>query len=573
MKCLLTILAGLIGLQCANPAAAAGGEKAADLVLVHGHVRTLDADPPEAEAVAIREGRIVLVGSDEQVAKLQGRATRRIDLAGRTLLPGLADAHVHPMEGEFLHHRLCNVRALSVEEGLQKLKGCVDAAPAGEWVAGYGWYDLDNPGFDSITRAQMDAVSSSRKLAVLAHDHHTLWVNSRVLESLGIDEHTPSPPGGEIVRDPVTHQATGMLIDAAQNRVVEEIEYHSAYSASVRDLSRAALKHLNSLGITSIVDAFADEDRLNAYRALDRAGQLTARVVVAMAVTPANFRTEIPRIAERRDAVSSANVRVGFVKVFGDGNPEVGMSSFLSHDGRPGAKSPGYYTDEEFRELVELAERHGLPVYVHVIGDGAVRQALDAVALARAAHPQSHLRHTLTHLTWVDPADLPRFRQLGVLANIQEGWMAPAAYGGPPGYDYARSTAAGPIGPWLAGRMNPYRELADAGASLSTGSDWFYTDENPWNDLEAGATSKDPGGANRVPMLPNSTVDLPRLLAARTAGSAYLVGRENDLGRIRVGYRADLVVVDRDPLTVPIESVHETRVDLTLLDGRVVYQR
>ena len=173
----------------------------------------------------------------------------------------------------------------------------------------------------------------------------------------------------------------------------------------------------------------------------------------------------------------------------------------------------------------------------------------------------------------LDTPALPRFRQLGVIANLQEGWLAPSAYGGPPGYDYARSTAAGPIGPWLGGRVTPYRDIVDAGARIASGSDWFYTDENPWNDLEAGTTSMDPGGPNRQPMLPNYTVDVARLLAARTTGSAYQVGREADLGMIRTGYRADLVVVDRDPLTVAPQTLHDMRVDMTLFAGRVIFSR
>lgn len=545
----------------------------ADLILTNGHVLTMDPSQPAAEAVAIRDGRIVFVGSGKEATALRGTSTRTIDLAGRTLLPGLADAHVHPKEGEFLRRRLCDVRGFTVEEGLRKMKHCAGIAPPGDWVVGYGWYDLDNIGYDKLTRSELESLVPDRKMAVISRDHHTVWVNPRALASIGIQDDTSAPPGGEIIRDPVTRQPTGMLIDAAAAPVVEQIVHHSGYSAPIPDLLQSALQHLNSFGITSIVDAMADESVLRGYLELDRSGKLNTHVTVAMGVTPSNYRTEIPRIAQRRKSMQSGNVTVGFVKVFGDGNPEVGLASMLSRDGRTDSKSPGYYSDEQMHELLELAERQELPVFVHVIGDGAARQALDAIAAARQAHPQSRLRHTLTHLCWVDTADLPRFRQLGVIANLQEGWLAPSAYGGPPGYDYARSTAAGPIGPWLGGRVTPYRDIVDAGARIASGSDWFYTDENPWNDLEAGTTSMDPGGPNRQPMLPNYTVDVARLLAARTTGSAYQVGREADLGMIRTGYRADLVVVDRDPLTVAPQTLHDMRVDMTLFAGRVIFSR
>jgi predicted amidohydrolase YtcJ len=548
-------------------------EQPADLILNNGHVSTQDPSQPSAEAVAVKGGRIVFVGTNADATAWRGRATKTIDLAGRTLLPGLSDAHVHPMDGEFLHRRLCDVRGITVEEGLRKMKHCAEIAPPGDWVIGYGWYDLDTIDYDKLTRAQLESLVPDRKMAVIARDHHTVWVNPRVLASLGIDKNTPTPPGGNIIRDPVTKQPTGMLIDAAIMPVIEQIVHHSNYSASIRDLLQSSLQHLNTFGITSIIDAKADEAILRAYLELDRAGKLNTRVVVAMGVTPTNFRTEIPLIAERRKSLQSTNVHVGFIKVFGDGNPEVGLASMLLRDGRPGSKSPGYYTDKQMHELLALAETYQLPVFVHVIGDGATRQALDAIEAARKAHPQSRLRHTLTHLCWVDEHDMPRFKQLGVIANLQEGWLAPSAFGGPPGYDYARSTAAGPIGPWLGGRTTPYRGIVDAGARIASGSVWFYTDENPWNNLEAGATSMDPGGSNRVPMLPNYTVDVPRLLAAKTSGAAYQVGREDDLGMIRTGYRADLVVVDRDPLAVSPQTLHDTRVDMTLFEGRVIYKR
>ncbi len=219
-----------------------------------------------------------------------------------------------------------------------------------------------------------------------------------------------------------------------------------------------------------------------------------------------------------------------------------------------------------------LAEAADLSIYVHVIGDGAARQVLDAIALARKAAPETERRHTLTHLCWVADSDLPRFKALKVIANIQEGWLAPAAFGGPPGYDYARSTTSGPIGPWLAGRLMPYRALRDAGALLASGSDWFYTEENPWITMEAGITSQDPGGSNKQAMLANYTLDLATLLRARTSGAAYQMYRENETGALEVGKRGDFIVVNQDPFVIAPEDLHKTQVLMTFLDGTLIYQ-
>lgn len=559
------------------PAMAAGGPAikatTADLILTNGIVHTAVDGQPAAEALAVREGAIVFVGSADAARAWRGPKTQVIDLAGKTVLPGLADTHVHPALGEFLHHRLCDARGLTLEEGFAKVRHCARVAPPGDWVVGYGWYDLDNPAYDKVTRADLDSLVGDRKLVVVSRDVHTLWANSRTLAAFGIGKDTPSPPGGEIVRDAATGEPTGMLIDAANQAIYQAVQHDSPYAASTAEITVEAMAHLNSLGITSIVDALADDDAAATYAALDRAGKLTMRVSAAMPVRPSNYRTEIARIAAVRAKYLAPHVRLDFIKVFADGNPEVGLSSFLNHDGPPETATPGYYANAQMTELVALAEHAGFSVYVHAIGDGAARQVLDAVAAARRAAPATALRHTLTHLCWVADSDLPRFKTLGVLANIQEGWLAPAAYGGPPGYDYARSTAAGPIGPWLAGRVTPYRSLAEAGARLAAGSDWFYTDENPWHDIEAGATSKDPGGTNPLPMIRNHALGVPALLRARSSDAAYQMYLENEVGTLEVGKRADLVVVAADPLHVPVERVHATRVEMTVFDGRIVFRR
>jgi predicted amidohydrolase YtcJ len=545
---------------------------AADLILTNGVIHTLNPAQPVAQSIAVEKNKIVYVGDDRGGLPLRGARTQVIDLQGKALLPGLSDAHVHPALGEFLNYRLCHVRAFTVEDGFEKVRKCATTAPPGDWVVTYGWYDLDTPEFDKVTRAQIDALVPSRKLAIISKDLHTVWVNSRALQEFGITRDTKSPAGGEIVRDPVTGEATGELIDAAGMAVLDRIQHHSPYAISTQELLKEAVSHLNSLGITSILDAFADEDAATAYHALDESGQLSARVSLASPVLPSNYRAQVAYIAAHRASWQSPRVRLDFIKAFGDGNEEVGLSSILNHDGPPETATAGYYTDAQMRELVALVEAAHLSIFVHVIGDGAARQVLDAIASARKTSPVTDRRHTLTHLCWVADADLPRFKAMNVIANIQEGWLAPAAFGGPPGYDYARSTASGPIGPWLAGRLMPYRPLRDAGARLASGSDWFYTEENPWITLEAGITSKDPGGGDKQAMLANNTLDFATLLAARTSGAAYQMYRETETGTLEVGKRGDFIVVDRDPFGIAPEELHKTRVLMTFLDGTLVYQ-
>ncbi len=253
----------------------------ADLILTNGVIHTLNPAQPITQSIAVAKNMIVYVGDDRGALALRAARTRVIDLHGKALLPGLADAHVHPALGEFLNYRLCNVRAFTLEDGFAKVRKCAVAAPPGDWVVGYGWYDLDNPEFDKVTRAQIDALVPSRKLAIISKDLHTVWANSKTLEEFGIGRDTKSPAGGEIVRDPLTGEATGELIDAAGMAVWDRIQHHSTYAISTRELLKAAMSHLNSLGITSILDAFADEDAASAHHALDESGQLSARVSLA----------------------------------------------------------------------------------------------------------------------------------------------------------------------------------------------------------------------------------------------------------------------------------------------------
>ena len=540
-----------------------------DLVLLNGSIYTVDAAQPRAEAMAVTDGRFSFVGSDAEARQLVGPQTKMIDLRGSMVLPGINDSHIHAGAGEYYNRRLCNVRSFSLEEGYERLAACVRAAPPGDWVVAFGWYGTDNPEISNLSIAKLDALVPDRKLAVIERDAHTVWVNSKTLQAFSISRDTPDPVGGRIVRNPATGEPTGALLDAANHGVKAEIRSRSAYAARQVDLHRTVVPHLNSLGITSMLDAYATDDIEAAYRALDREGGLSMRVSLAFAVTADKFRAEVPRIAAKR-AQNTERIKIDFLKVFADGNAEDGLANMLEPDGKPGASSKGYFTQEEMNELVLLAESHRLSLYVHTIGDGAARQVLDAVAAARGKSPCDWCRHTLTHIQWIYPSDRARLKNLNVIANIQEGWLAPRSIGGPPGYDYVKDTADGPLGPVRAASMYPYRPLRDAGARLSAGSDWFYTDENPWNDIEAGVTSRDPGDPDSGPMLPGHALDVKSLLTARTLDGAYQMQNERETGSIEVGKRADFVVIDRDILRIPADRVHETRVLMTFFDGKRV---
>jgi len=541
----------------------------ADWIFRSGLIYTLNDRQPTAQAVAVAAGKIVFVGANGEAVAYEGPRTRIVDLHSNVMLPGIIDSHIHPALGEYFNRRLCNVQSFTLEEGYAKLAHCAKIAPKGNWVVAFGWYFTDNPKLSEVTLKQLDAIVPDRRLAVIARDFHTVWVNSRTLRDFSITRDTPDPAGGSYARDPATHQPTGVLRDAAALGLINGVEHDSTYAVPTLELYRTVLPYLNSLGMTSMLDALADDDAEAAYRKLEAEGALTMRVSLAFRATAENYRTEIPRIGAKRTK-NDSYIRVDYVKIFADGNAEDNLANMLTADGKSGPATHGYFTQAQMNEVVRLAEQNGLSVYVHSIGDGAAREVLDAVAAARKDSPCPECRHTLTHLQWIWPSDIPRLKQLNVIANVQEGWLAPRSIGGPAGYDYVKDTAAGPLGPKLAERMYPFRQLGKAGARLSAGSDWFFTDENPWNDIEAGATSRDPGVADSVPMLPDHTVDVKSLLRARTIDAAFQMFKEKETGSIEAGKDADVIVVNQNILDIPVDQIHRTRVLMTFFAGREI---
>jgi predicted amidohydrolase YtcJ len=571
LRCVLAMTLGMMSASQSHSQPKSDPARApdlvADLVVLNAAVVTEDAQLPSAQALAVSGDHFVYVGADAGARALVGKGTRVIDLKGRSVLPGLIDSHIHPSLGEWYWYQLCQVGGYTTSEYYKRLADCARASKH-DWVVAFGWYSTDNPKVDEITLAKLDEIVPDRKLVVIARDGHNLWLNSKALQAFNITKDSVDPRGGKIGRDPKTGLPNGVLYDAATNPVLAVLRRNSPYAVDNLAIYRQVIPYLNSLGLTSILDALADDDMERAYHALDAEGGLTMHVSMAFRINPDDYRTAIPRIASKR-ASQTAHTRVDYVKVFGDGNLEDGLADMLQPYRLEQPSFDGYFTQEQMNEIVHLAEQNRISIYVHCIGDRCTNKVLNAVALARKTSPCDWCRHTITHLSWVAPSDMPRFKQLGVLANIQEGWLAPRVFGGPPGYNYLQA-AVPQIGKAIAERMYPFRDLRDAGAHIAGSSDWFFTDENPWHNIESGATSKDPGEASEEPMLPNQTLPVGFLLQARTINAAYQLRIEHERGSIEVGKKADFIVVDRNILTEPVDRIHDTKVLMTFFEGREV---
>lgn len=550
MRRLALGIVALCLLGCAQP------KETADLLLIHGRVYTVDSAQPWAEAVAVRDGRIVAVGSSEDLAtRYDARSTR--DLAGQMLLPGFHDAHVHP-EGAGVELALCNLNeAATVDAIVAKVRECVETTPGDGWIVGGGWnlslFPEAHPRKDLL-----DAITAVRPIVLTGADGHSSWVNSKALELAGITADTPNPAHGIIERDRATGEATGTLRESAQG-LLRAVVPSPTMAEREAGLARA-LDVLNGFGITSFVDASVDGGNLDVYRALLSRGELSAKVVASV---EANVEG-LDALVQPGDRGSGSRLRVDAVKFFLDGVLEGETAALLEpYIGRDGAAGQLNFEPDVLAERVRALDARNVQVHMHAIGDRAVRAGLDAIEAARAANGDRDNRHHIAHLQLVDPTDYPRFAALGVLPNFQALWAFPDAY--------ITDVNLPVVGQERVDRMYPIGSLHRAGARIVAGSDWSVSSANPLLAIETGVRRQDPLGEIEGVLNANEAVPLETMLAAYTINGAFLMHQENDTGSISVGKAADLVVLDRDLFAIPAEDISEAKVVATYLDGVLVH--
>ncbi|MEU3841309.1 amidohydrolase family protein [Streptomyces sp. NPDC028635] len=536
----------------------------ADLLFLNGLVFTPAG--PAATAVAVTGDRITALGGDE-LRELAGPRTEVVDLAGRLLLPGFQDAHVHPVPAglELTQCDLTGTR--TAEESVAAVRAYAAAHPEREWITGGGWSMEAFPG-GTPTKELLDAVVPDRPVYLPNRDHHGAWVNSRALALAGITRDTPDPADGRIERD-VSGEPGGTLQEGAMQLVGR-----LAPAATPADL-RAALLHaqrtLHALGITAWQDALVGNfpgmpDPSEAYRAAARDGSLTARVRGALWWDRERGAEQIPELVERRADLSHGRFRAGSVKLMLDGVAENGTAALLEPylDGcgcATGNRGKSFVDPGLLPKYVTELDALGFQCHFHALGDRAVRDALDAIEAAREANGPSDTRPHLAHLQVVHPDDVPRFARLGAVANIQPLWAA---------HEPQMDELTIPfLGPERAAWQYPFASLLRSGAGLAAGSDWPVSSPDPLQGVHVAVNRVEPGGDGPV-FLPAERLTLAAALTAYTAGSAH-VNHLDDTGEIRAGALADLVVLDRDPFAVPARELGETRVALTYVGGDRVY--
>jgi predicted amidohydrolase YtcJ len=553
------------------------GHGPADLVLTGGAVYTVDAARSWAQAVAVFGGRIVAVGRDADMRGFVGGRTEVVNLGGRMMLPGFQDAHVHASGGG-LERSQCDLTGVHTRQGyLAAVRAYADRNPGAAWIAGGGWgMDVFPRGVPS--KEDLDEVVPDRPVFLSNRDHHGAWVNSRALALAGIDATTPDPPDGRIERT-ATGEPQGTLHEGAMN-LVRRVAPAMTLEEQVAGIV-AGQRYLHSLGITAWQEAIVGDyavvpDCFDAYREVERQGLLTARVTGAL-WWPRSARLDyLDFLTERRAVAGQGRFRATSVKIMQDGICENFTAAMLApyldgHGHATGGSGTSFFDPAELNEAVTAIDARGFQVHIHAIGDRAVREALDAVAAARAAKGSTGGRHHIAHLQVVHPDDVPRFRELGVLANCQPLWAS--------NEPQMTELTLPFLGPERSAWQYPFGSLAAAGAQLCFGSDWPVSSPNPMWEMHTAVnrtTAPDypfRGPDTDTPFLPGERIGLPAAIAAFTIGSAYVNHDEREAGSVEVGKRGDLVVLDRNLFEQPESEIALAEVDLTLVDGAVVHAR
>jgi predicted amidohydrolase YtcJ len=389
-------------------------------------------------------------------------------------------------------------------------------------------------------------------------------VNSRALAIAGVTRDTPNPPNGRIERDPRSGDPTGTLREAAIALVADRLPASTAEERI--GAVRRALAEANRFGITSITDADASPEYLEAYATLDRRNELTARVTAALHT---DVQVPVEEMATRLRALraryrSGSRLSVNTVKLYADGVIEARTAALLApYLGARGETGELIYQPADLAGRVAAFDRDGFQIHIHAIGDRAIRVALDALAHARRVNGARDARPVMAHLELIDPADIGRFRELGVVASFQPMWALAD--------EYITLLTEPALGPGRSRRLYPIASVEQSGAVVAGGSDWTVSSLNPLDAIQVGVTREDLDSRGEHPWIPEERVDLPRMLAAYTVNAAFATRAERETGTLEPGKLADLVVLDRDLFAIPVTEIHRARVLLTLLEGRAVW--
>lgn len=523
-------------------------------ILHHANVITQNTQTPRATALAIEHGKIIAVGSDDEIRNAYGAHAEREDMGGRTILPGLTDAHIH-LETYALSLTLVDCETPTRAECLRRVAERARSTPPGAWIRGHGWnQNLWPEGFGSVE--QLDEITRDHPVYLTAKSLHAGWANSAALRAAGISASTPDPQDGKLVRD-AHGNPTGILLEAAMTLVVNAIPAPTA--DQVAEAIKSAQTTLWSLGITGVHD-FDRARCFTALQMLDATGDLRLRVVKSI---PLELLPEAARMG-LRSGFGAPFLRIGGVKLFADGALGPHTAAMLQpYEDDPSNTGILFLDSEQVYKHGQIAVSSGIPMAIHAIGDRANHEVLTAFRQLRAYEKEigaPPLRHRIEHVQCLHPQDYAALAELDIIASVQpihatsDMHMADQYWG-------ARSHGA-----------YAFRTLLEQGTRLVFGSDAPVESPNPWWGIHAAVTRRRSDGSPGVDgWYPAQKLTLDEALAGYTTGPAYAAGCESSRGQLAPGYDADLIVIGQDPYAISRDRLHEIKTDATMVQGDWVW--
>ena len=531
----------------------------ADLVLLNGKIWTVNDKQPEAEAVAILGQRIVAVGANADIRKLIGKTTKVIDLQGKRAVPGFNDAHVHFLDGGA---GLASVQlrdAKTPEEFRKRIGEFAAKLPKGRWVLNGNWDHENWTPANLPTRQLIDAVTPDNPVFINRLDGHMCLANSLALKLAGVTRETKDPDGGTIVRD-TQGEPTGVLKDAAMNFVYKVIPAPS--EDEMIEAVKAAMKYAAENGVTSVQDMSAAPEVLAVYQRLLKQDELTVRI---SGHQPLAEWQRLARVGLKA-GFGNDKLQVGALKGFADGSlgstTALFFAPYLDDPKTAGLPSDEMFPESKMRERILGADKAGLQVAVHAIGDKANQTILDFFAAAEKQNGARDRRFRIEHAQHLRLAEIKRFAGQRVIASMQPYHAI----------DDGR-WAENRIGPERAKGTYAFRALLDAGAVLAFGSDWFVAPMEPLMGIYGAVTRRTLDGKRPQGWVPEQKISVAEAVKAYTYGSAYASFTEAQKGTLEVGKLADLVVLSADIFKINPVEIEKARVVLTIFDGKVVYER
>jgi hypothetical protein len=558
MKNLLYLLLILVAFASCN------SENKADAVYKNGIIYTMESEGDNAEAMAVKDGEIVFVGSSAEAENWIFDKTEVIDLQGATVLPSFTDGHIHPTGGglRLLSCDLTDIR--SEDEIIAKIKKYAAENPDKEWIIGGGLW-LPEVGKGNPSKKVLDKIDSERPIYITSTDGHNAWVNSKALEISGVRKVTKSPLGGVIERN-ANGEPSGILREYAMN-LVAKFKPETSRAEKLLALEESiALAH--EYGITSWNDAGVGEETIQLYLDLEKQGKLKMDVTLSIMTEIINERKAVDDVLAiyKKYQPMSERINMKSTKILIDGVIEGKTAALFENYVGEDFAGNAYIPLETYKEMVAAYDSAGFQVHVHACGDKGVNMTFDAFEHAIETNGKSDNRHHIVHLQLMDEKDVNRFKELDVIANLQTLWATPED-------SYISELTIPVLGEKRTEWIYPFGAIANSGAKLANGSDWPVTTLNPFPAMQVAVTRRGPDSTKREPWTPQHLMKLYDVVEGYTKGGAYLSFSEEMRGTISVGKEANFVILDSNVLDVPNEKLHAIKVNQTVLRGETVFKR